>query len=44
MFYKLGINPNSKKWAKYENISSSLWVDNIEITSTKHRTHKGKRQ
>lgn len=35
MFYKLGINPSSKKWAKYENISSSLWVDNIEITSTK---------
>ena len=35
MFYKLGINPTSKKWAKYENISSSLWVDNIEITSTK---------
>ena len=35
MFYKLGINPSSKKWAKYENISSSLWIDNIEITSTK---------
>ena len=35
MFYKLGINPSSRKWAKYENISSSLWVDNIEITSTK---------
>ena len=35
MFYKLGINPSSKKWAKYENISSSLWVDNIETTSTK---------
>ena len=35
MFYKLGINPSSKKWAKCENISSSLWVDNIEITSTK---------
>jgi hypothetical protein len=35
MFYKLGIAPSSKKWAKYENISSSLWIDNIEITSTK---------
>lgn len=35
MFYKLGINLSSKKWAKYENISSSLWIDNIEITSTK---------
>lgn len=35
MFYKLGINSSSKKWAKYENISSSLWIDNIEITSTK---------
>ena len=35
MFYKIGIAPSSKKWAKYENISSSLWIDNIEITSTK---------
>ncbi|GAB6961518.1 hypothetical protein [Prevotella fusca] len=35
MYYKLGINPSSKKWAKYENLSSSLWIDNIEITSTK---------
>ena len=35
MFYKLGIAPSSKKWAKYENISSSLWIDNIEIKSTK---------
>ena len=35
MFYKLGIAPSSKKWSKYENISSSLWIDNIEITSTK---------
>ena len=35
MFYMLGINSSSKKWAKYENISSSLWIDNIEITSTK---------
>ena len=35
MYYKLGINPSSRKWAKYENISSSLWIDSIERTSTK---------
>ena len=35
MYYKLGINPSSKKWDKYENLSSSLWIDGIEITGTK---------
>lgn len=35
MYYKLGINPSSRKWSTYENLSSSLWIDGIEMSSTR---------
>ncbi len=34
-YYKLGIEPSSKKWEGYENPSSSLWLNNEEISSIK---------
>lgn len=36
MYYKLGIEPSSKKWEGYENLSAlSLWIDNMEMSCGK---------
>ena len=35
MYYKLEINPSSKKWEQYENPSYTLFVDSEEISELK---------
>lgn len=41
MYYKLGVEPRSKKWEEYENPSSWLWVDNVEMSTVKlYKNHK----